>query len=57
MITSRRTFFTACGLIFFPNFSFGENITTPRQSEGPFYPKIIPEDKDKRRWRMITSGE
>ena len=46
MITSRRTFFTACGLIFFPNFSLGETITTPRQSEGPFYPKIIPEDND-----------
>ena len=46
-MTSRRTFFTACGgLILLPNFSFGEHITTPRQSEGPFYPDIIPEDND-----------
>ena len=54
MITSRRTFFTACRLIFFPNFSFGENITTPRQSEGPFYPKIIPEDNDN---NLVKNGK
>ena len=60
MLTSRRSFFSMFGLIFLPVVSLGEIIITPWQSEGPFYPDILPEDTDndlvKNRHSIIEAG-
>ena len=46
MLVYRRTLFTLCGLLIIPDISYGSQIRTPWQGEGPFYPDRIPEDTD-----------
>lgn len=45
-LVSRRSFFTICGALILPGTAVGQNIRTPWQGEGPFYPDILPEDFD-----------
>ena len=45
MLTTRR-FFLLSGTFFFQAKIFGEQVRTPWQGEGPFYPENIPEDSD-----------
>lgn len=46
MICSRRDLLIAAGLVAFPQLAIGELTKTAWQSEGPFYPDRMPEDRD-----------
>jgi len=54
MYISRKTFLVMCGTIIFPCYSLGKLVRTPWQSEGPFYPDILPEDTDN---DLVKNGE
>ena len=53
MLTKRRLFLLS-GTFFLPDIIFGEQVRTPWQGAGPFYPEIIPEDSD---YNLLKNGE
>ncbi len=46
MLVDRRKLLKLFGVLVVPDISYGSNIRTPWQGEGPFYPDKIPEDTD-----------
>ncbi len=46
MLVDRRKLLKWFGVLVVPDISYGSNIKTPWQGEGPFYPDKIPEDTD-----------
>ena len=53
MLTKRRLFLLS-GTFFLPDIIFGEQVRTPWQGEGPFYPENIPEDSD---YNLLKNGD